>query len=243
MNRPYVICHMLTSLDGRIDGGFMGSEANKDALGEYGRLRSFHGCTATLYGTVTMAESYADGFAFIRGEDEGPSPYLREDYVAPTEVKRYIVSIDPNGQLAWHGNTIEKKGRPKAHVVEVLTHGASDAYLAYLRGFEISYLFAGREKLDCRLALQKLKELFGIERLMVAGGGEMNGSLLRGELIDEMSIVLSPTIEGDRKAASLADYTLSGAPQSPAAFSLIEAKPLNDALWLRYKRIAEEECL
>lgn len=38
MNRPYVVCHMLTSLDGKIDGSFFGSPETEPALAEYGNI-------------------------------------------------------------------------------------------------------------------------------------------------------------------------------------------------------------
>ena len=61
MERPFVVCHMLTSLDGKIDGAFFGVPETIPAIKAYGELRSFYGCQATLYGTTTMLEGYAEG--------------------------------------------------------------------------------------------------------------------------------------------------------------------------------------
>ena len=58
-----------------------------------------------------------------------------------------------------------------AHVVEVLTEQASNDYKAFLRRLGISYLLAGKDTLDYALALEKLKRLFGIQVLMLGGGG------------------------------------------------------------------------
>ena len=58
MNRPFVVCHMICSLDGKIDGEFMTVPQAKPALQEYGKLREFYQCQATLYGTTTMARSF-----------------------------------------------------------------------------------------------------------------------------------------------------------------------------------------
>lgn len=187
MDRPYVVCHMLTSLDGKIDGAFMSAPENGALGAEYGRLRGYFDCQATLYGTTTMAGGYAEGL--VSDLPECGKAYPREDYAAPSEVTNYIVSVDPVGTLGWASKYIEKKGRPKAHVIEVLTEQVPDAYLDYLRGFDISCIFAGKDRLDCALALQKLKRLFHIDRLMAAGGGLMNASLLQEELIDELSRV------------------------------------------------------
>ena len=38
MNRPYVICHILSSLDGKVNGSFMAAEATKELGAEYGRF-------------------------------------------------------------------------------------------------------------------------------------------------------------------------------------------------------------
>ena len=40
MERPYVICHILSSLDGKITGPFMGTEAVGALGAEYGRYRT-----------------------------------------------------------------------------------------------------------------------------------------------------------------------------------------------------------
>ena len=232
MDRPTVICHMLMALDGKIDGAFFSAPETMPALRKYGEARKFYDCPATIYGTTTMAEGYADGFVSELPETDVTFP--REDYLPGSDVKNYIVSLDGEGVLKWHGNYLEGRGRPKAHVIEVLTEKVSDRYLAYLRGFGISYLFAGKETIDCSLLLQKLKTLFGIGRVLLAGGGVTNQAFAAAGLIDELSIVLSPTADGDSGAASLFE-TGGFSPAVPVAYSLKAVERIeNDALWLRY---------
>lgn len=77
--------------------------------------------------------------------------YPQEDYIAEPDFDNYIISLDPDGILGWSSNIIEKKNRPKAHVIEVLTQKVSNDYLAYLRMFNISYIFAGKDRIDCPL--------------------------------------------------------------------------------------------
>lgn len=233
MRKPYVVCHMLTSLDGKIDGAYMGTAPCAPALSAYGEIRKDYGCQATLYGTTTMAETYADGFASEIAH--GEKTYSREDYIAPVKTDTYIISADPKGVLAFSGNTIEKKGRPKAHVVEILTEVVSDDYLAYLRSLDISYLFAGKEQIDCALLCEKLYDRLGIKRLMVSGGGQMNWSMARENLIDELSIVVAPVADGNTKAVSIFETAEFMAEEYIAAFHLQEAQAMEaDVLWLRY---------
>lgn len=233
MQRPYVICHMLASIDGKIAGDFFSVPETLPAIRKYGELRNFYNCPATIYGTTTMAEGYADGLA--PQLSAGSAVFQKEDYIAESDVKNYIVSVDPKGILGFGSKYIEKKNRPRAHVIEVLTEQVSNEYLAYLRGFDISYIFAGRERLDCALLLRKLKSLLGIENVLLAGGGIINGSFLQEGMIDELSLVLSPTADGSRVAATLFEKAEFLSEGRPAAFTLKAVEQIdNDTLWLRY---------
>lgn len=199
-----MVCHMLASLDGKIDGAFFGAPQTAPALQVYGELRGFYSCQATLYGTTTMLGGYADGKVSPLSANGKGLP--KEDWVNPAgkEMGRFIIAVDPAGELAYSGPTLEKKGRPAAHVIEALTQQqASPAYLAYLQEKGVSYLFAGEERLDCALLLQKLYRLFGIDKLMLAGGGIVNGSFLAAGLVDEFSLVVAPVADGGSGVAPL----------------------------------------
>ena len=116
-----------------------------------------------------------------------------------------------------------------------MTEQASSAYLQYLRGLGISYLTAGRKRVDCALLLDKLSGLFGIERLMVAGGGLANWSFLQEGLIDELSWVVAPVADGSTTAVSIFERGSFLPPHAPVPFRLKEVKTLeDDTLWLRY---------
>ena len=233
MNRPYTVCHMLTSLDGKIDGAYMGAPECAPALAAYGKLREVFDCQATLYGTMTMAGSYSNGFA--ESWEVSGTVYPKEDYVAVLDAANYIVSIDPEGSLGWSSNTIEKKGRPAAHVIEVLTEQVSGDYLDYLRKFNISYIFAGKDRLDCKLLLEKLYQLFHIERLMIAGGGLTNWSFAQENLLDELSIVIAPVADGSTETVSIFEKSDFLPPCPPAAFRLKVPEVIGEnILWLRY---------
>lgn len=235
MERPYVICHMLTSLDGKIDGAFFSAPECSPSISEYGNIRKFYGCQATLYGTNTMKGGYSDGLA---GKlPEAPVHIPKEDYIVLSDVDNYIVSIDVEGILGWDSGYIEKKGRPRAHVIEVLTEKVSEDYLFYLQEHHVSYLFAGEEQLDCGQLLQKLKTMFGIEKLMVAGGGMINWSFLQEDLLDELSLVIAPVADGGTTSVSIFERADFLPQKKPAAFTLQEVKQTEGgSLWLRYRR-------
>lgn len=233
MEKPFLVCHMFVSMDGKIDGAFMSDPNAVPARNEYGKLRNFYDCTATIYGTTTM-RAFADGLA-PKALPQAEADFSREDYVASHEGEQYVISVDPEGVLGWDTPYYERAGRGRSHVIEALTEQVSTGYLAYLRKVGVSYVIAGKEHLDCALLLHKLKTLFGIERVILAGGGYMNGSFLQEDLIDEVSIVVAPVADGNTESVSIFERSSFLPRRAPAAFTLLSAdKIAGDGLWLRY---------
>ena len=228
MNRPYTVCHIFSALDGAIAGDFMYASETAKARGYYGSLRSTFDSNAILYGTTTMLD-FCDGYVFDLPKSVDVE---RKDYIAPHTEKKYVIAIDRQGKLAYSQNYLERHGL-RQHIIEVLTKQASDEYLAYLQELGISYIFAGNKELECEIAMVKLKELFGIERLVIAGGGYIDWAFADAGMIDELSIVLAPAADGDQKVTVFerTDSSLNRA----IAFTLKDVQKLDgNAVWLRY---------
>lgn len=233
MERPYIVCHMATALDGKITGPFMMTESAAAMSKEYERINESYSPQAWLCGRVTTDEN----FTMYRKPDlDENAPDVPEgDYVAVKGAKMHYVSVDASGRIGWTSNTLCYSNRPAAHIIEVLTEKASNAYRAYLRKLNISYIIAGKDKLDCALAAKKLKELFDIQTLMVSGGGFINWSFLESGLIDELSLIIAPVADGETDTVTLfekADYLPE---KAPVEFSLKDVEKLEgDGVWLRY---------
>lgn len=100
------------------------------------------------------------------------------------------------------------------------------------------YLFAGEQELDCALALCRLKERFHIDRLFAGGGAVMNASLLQNGLIDELSVLVAPVVDGGDGAPPFRRGGILPSAVS-VAFKRKDVKRLEvDGLWLRYLRFA-----
>lgn len=232
MNRPHIVCHMMSALDGKITGPYMNSPAIKGPAQEYERTNASYNPQAWLCGRVTTDEN----FTRYRKPDLDPNaaPVPEGDFVAVKGAAMHYVSVDASGRIGWDSNTLNYKDRPAAHVVEVLTEKAGNAYRAFLRGKQISYIIAGQEQLDCSLAAEKLKALFGIETLMLSGGGFINWSFLHAGLVDELSLVIAPLADGENDTVTLFEKSelLPGAPVEFALKSV--EKGAGDSIWLRY---------
>ncbi|MFC7686617.1 dihydrofolate reductase family protein [Ureibacillus sp. GCM10028918] len=204
MERPYIICHMLTSLDGKIIGDYLKTERTANFTDVYEKIHGRYESNAWMCGRITMEEHFTLGHKLVF-EQKNIRPIPRTDYVANVNAESYAIAVDPSGKLGWTENSIEAWNAHRAddHIVEVLTERVSDAYLAHLRKIGISYIFGGKETLNFSLVVEKLKDLFSIDKLMIEGGGYLNGSFLNEGLIDELSLILVPIADGASKSVSL----------------------------------------
>lgn len=233
MSRPYVICHMVTSLDGKIDGSWFKEPQAQPVFAAGKFIRENMDYQAVLYGTTTMAQGFSEGLAGELPHSE--TVYPKEDYIADASFGNYIVSLDTEGVLGWNGGYPSKKGRAPAHIIEMLTEKVSNDYLAYLRSNGISYVFAGKETLDCGVLLEKLRRYFAIERLLIAGGGITNWTFARDGYIDELSIMMIPFADGNTNIATIFE-DISNAGHC-VAFDLKQVQALEGgAVWLCYTK-------
>ena len=193
MDRPYIICHMVTSVDGKVTGSFLSGPEAEQACQVYYEYNRNYRADAFACGRVTMEGSFTQGWT----PDLSPfrdAPVEEGDYVADKEANYFAVAFDRRGRLGWKQSRIsdEDPGYDNAHVIEVLCRDTPKERLAYFRSVGVSYIFAGETELDLPLALKKLKTLFGIEKLLLEGGSVINGAFQRAGLIDELSLVVAP---------------------------------------------------
>jgi len=162
--------------------------------------------------------------------------YPRTDWQA-AKADKYAVIVDGEGTIHWESGMVERRG-DKMHVITVLQENVSDTYIAHLRQAGVSYVFAGKGSLDLPLAVQKLKEKFGIEKMLLSGGGIVDWAFLQAGLIDEISLVIPPVIDGGTGLASTFDDSVFAANHSSKSLSLIDVQRLDgDCIWLRYQTI------
>ena len=231
--RPRVICHMATSIDGRIVVDGWPGAVSAAVRREYEQVHASYEADGWICGRVTM-EPFAKR---VRSESEvarehsrqhtGRAP--REDFRAPGEHDSFAFAIDPSGRLAWESSDISGD-----HVVAILSERVSDEYLAFLRERGVSYLLAGARDVDLPLALEKIGERFDVRTLMLEGGGRINGGMLRAGLIDEVSLLVAPVADGRIGTPALFDVDGEGFAPRRLVLEGVERRP-GDVLWLRYR--------
>ena len=258
-NRSYVICHILSALDGNISGEYFMMPELEEVQEAFARIRTEYDCDAFLAGAVTAAAIYADGFldetkrtkleaeqqtmaanAAASGEErpahtEASQRKFRETFVADAHARHYAVIIDTEGTLRWTKGHMKRAGMPEMHMIEVLTENVPDSYLDMLQKAGVSYLFAGEETLDMEILLKKLKQEFGIDSLMVTGGGVVDWSFLQAGVMDELSLILCPLASGETDKATVFDRSGYMTENVPVAFALLDVQKVEGGgIWLRY---------
>ena len=226
--KPYVICHMMPSVDGRLRTERW--DVPKSGHDEYDRVAESYKADAWICGRKTMEEFAAGRWRARRASTRIP----RTDYVVQKKKgERYAIAIDEKGKLAWSGNCVE--GDP---LIVVLGEDAPQGYLEFLRERGISYIFAGKKQSELNLgeALEKLREKFGIRKLMLEGGGETNGSFLRQGLVDELSMLLTPVADGGAGEPALFDVEATKPSHAVAKLRLKSFRRARAGmLWIRYQ--------
>lgn len=236
MKRPYVICHMGSTVDGRIIAEHWGDNSeNYGAV--YEECHNSFDSQAWMVGRVTMEKIFTEGRKpeFIKPKQ----PISRILYVGDPKASSFAIAVDPSGKLGWDENEIDGD-----HVIEILAEKVSDEYLQYLQDKKISYIFAGREIIDFKSALDQLFEGFGIKTLMLEGGGHINGSLLNAGLIDEISLLLLPLADGMPRTPTTFEVSDYLPKKGASTLQLTDVKKLkHDVVWLRYHVKAEEKTI
>lgn len=152
-------------------------------------------------------------------------------YIASHTSDRLFAVIDPDADILYESSTVRGDC-----IVAILPETAPADYLDYLQKKDISYLFAGAKGDDLRTAMQTLAEVFGVESLSLQGGGIINGAFLHAGLIDELSLVVYPGIDGSAASPSVFEYI--GKEHLPArgqSLELLSAETVQDGIvWLRY---------
>ncbi|MBN9381978.1 MAG: RibD family protein [Chitinophagaceae bacterium] len=223
--KPYVICHMMCSVDGRILTETWGNPKGRSL---YEPIGNRYKVKTWMSGRVTMERDFAGKRPLKLKPVHKIIP--RVDHVADPGARSFAIAIDKDGKLNWQRGEIEGD-----HIIAVLSEQVSTEYLVHLQEKGISYIFGGKSELDFSKILNKLNKLFGIKKLMLEGGGGLNASFLRAGLIDELSVLYLPLADGTAGAPSLFDH-FPDVRKKASKLRLLSVKKLQyDVLWTRYK--------
>ena len=109
MSRPYIVCHMMTSIDGRIDCAMT---AQLKGVDEYYKTLDSLDTPSRLSGRITAELEMALKGKFSPKKNE---PFNKESFSKKKDAKGYEIIVDTKGTLLWEDDS--KYDRPHLIIV------------------------------------------------------------------------------------------------------------------------------
>ena len=187
--KPVVLCLMTSSIDGRLHPSRFTESPDGDAKAWGGVYEAVHASLngdAWIVGRVTMAEMSKAG-----RHAPGHHVEIERPVHVASKSGSYAIALDPQGKLHFDGSSIGGD-----HVIVLLGRGVPDSHLAELAADGVSYVVAEDGAIDLAAMLDILAERFSIRRLLLEGGGGINGSFFAAGLVDELHVVIAPALDG-----------------------------------------------
>ncbi len=203
--RPYVLVDMVATIDGKTVSGDRDEDVMDLGSAVDKRL---------MQRLQECSDAVLLGAGTLRASPKSWNPRTE---------KRIVVSR--SGEVPVDSEFLSK-GQP------ILATGGSSSVRAP-KGVKL--LRAGGQTLDFAILLNRLRTTFGIERLLVLGGSEVNAELLRRDLVDELFLTVAPKVKLGRKVPTYA----GGEPldrQHLLNFELVDSAAVGSEVFLRYRR-------
>lgn len=222
----------MSSVDGRLLPGrwtapFDGTNPS-ELFKEYTAIGQSLGSDAWMFGKATTREVFPYKF-MSKGEPIGNSEKI---FIGNRTSSRLFITIDPDADIFFTSDRLRGD-----NILVILGGNATADYLAALEEKGISYLVAD-DISNLRKVLTAVNHHFKVKTISLQGGGIIDGAMLAQGLINELSLVIYPGIDGLTTAPSIFEY-FGHSEERPAegqALELlsVEQKP-HGIVWLRYK--------
>ena len=199
MERPEITCLMISSIDGKGTGDFLFHKTTEHSLYNYFEQETKLGVQGYILGTNTLLTDYAPrNYKPDLSKFSNTNICKNEDYISKEKGEFYVIAFDIEGEIPWKenkGKFLEEFGRKQvSHILEIVTEKASKEYLAYLRSIDITYIIGGKEDYDMNYVLKRLKNDFGMNKILLEGGPTINSAFFNHNLVDKIILYQVPLL-------------------------------------------------
>lgn len=217
IEKPYIILSAAMTIDGKIASIAGDSElSDEEDWKEVHKLR-------------TQVDAIMVGKGTILKDD----PKLHIKFYEHNGYYRIVV--DSNLTIPIKSKVISFK--PKIyHTIICTTENVSISKIKEYKEHKVKIIQSGKGKqVDLRKLMPRLKG-FGINTILLEGGGNLNWGFIRNDLIDEIRLTVAPWIVGGKEAISLVEGIGFNTMSEAKRFDLVEMRNRNNYVILRYKR-------
>ena len=181
-----------------------------------------------MFGKATAREAFP--YKFVPKTTVHPK--VGKIHIGNRDSARLFITVDPDADIFYTSDRLRGD-----NIVTILGVNATDDYLTMLEEKGISYIVL-EDPTALNEALSVLYDRFGVRKISLQGGGIINGAMLAAGLINELSLVIYPGVDGLTTAPSIFEY-LGASDERPASdqsLELVSARTLDHGIvWLRYR--------
>jgi 2,5-diamino-6-(ribosylamino)-4(3H)-pyrimidinone 5'-phosphate reductase len=182
-----VIMHNTVSLDGSIKDFEVDLNLHYQIASEFEADTHLIGSTTAKTGIEIYNEE-------IPQEEE--TDFIKPEF-KPSDDRPIWVIPDSRGILENLLHVYRRSGYSK-DVVILVSEATPKSYLAYLRKRHYDYVISGEDHVDYYKAFETLNERYNTKTILVDSGGTLSSILLENDLIDKVSIIISPVLVGEK---------------------------------------------
>ncbi len=177
---------------------------------------------------VHKLRSKSDAILVGKNTIEEDDPLLTVRYVKGKNPTRII--LDSHGTIKNSSQII--KTAKKIPTIIVTSEFASKKNLNRLNSLPVDVIVCGKKQVNLKkLVLILYKK--GIKKILLEGGGTLNFSFLKNNLIDEIIVTLTPFVLGSENSVNLFEGTVKGTKLS--SFKLKKVQKNKNEIVLNYK--------
>ena len=182
----YVILNAAMSIDGKIS-----TRKNDSAISSKLDLVRVHKLRSTVDGIMI-------GISTVLEDD----PMLNVRYSTTGMKNPTRIIIDSKARIPLNSRIIDSSN--KIQTIIAVTHNASSRKINEIQKKGAQVLVYGNGKVNLRNLFQQLEKM-GLKKIIVEGGGEINWSVLKLGLVNELVVTISPVVIGGRDAKTLVE--------------------------------------
>jgi len=182
---PEIIIHNSVSIDGSLTGFIPDMALHYKIAGDYKPDAHLIGSETIIKGNEMFGEAIPE---------EAQSDFEQPQREASLP---WWVIVDSGGRLKGMLHTCRRFDYCRDVILLVSSSTPAD-YLEHLKERNYHLIIAGKEKVDLKMAVDKLKEKFGISRILTDTGRVLSNILINKGMVHEISLLVHPLIVGDK---------------------------------------------
>ena len=218
---PKIITHNAISLDGSISGFIIDLEKYYAVAGSYHPDAMLVGSSTAKSGI----EMYSDSIP-----DERHADFVKPRITADDK-RPYWVIPDSNGLLQGRLHIFRQFEHCK-DVIILLSEKSPESYVKYLMERNYDVIISGHEDIELKKSLEILANKYDCKVVMTDSGGNLNKALLEEGLVDEISLIINPTLVDGHHPKLFRNLSLAS---RPIQLELLKSEHLGNELLVLYK--------